>query len=202
MTNSAKEILKILSEKYDIQEYYNEPFQVLIGTILSHRTKDENTRVAWRRLFAKYKSPGELAEVSESEIQNLIKPCGFYRIKAKRIKTVAKMIKEKYKGVVPKDMKALLSLPGVGRKTANCVLAFGFLEPAIPVDTHVHRISNRIGLVSTNTPDETEEELKKLFPKRDWLLINGLLVKFGQEICRATKPRCEFCPVKSYCKRR
>ena len=177
-----------------------DPFKVLIATILSHRTRDEATKVAADNLFRVYDSARELAEADPMQIEQLIKPVGFYRVKAKRIVEVSKILCERFGGVVPDDFEALLSLPSVGRKTANCVLVYGFGKPALPVDTHVHRISNRLGLVSTKTPEETEEALKRVIDKKYWVKINDLLVKFGQQICRPIKPRCEVCTLKLFCR--
>jgi len=177
-----------------------DPFKVLIATILSHRTRDEATRVAADNLFRVYGSAKELAEADPKQIEQLIKPVGFYRVKARRIIEVSKIICERFGGVVPDDFEALTSLPSVGRKTANCVLVYGFGKPALPVDTHVHRISNRLGLVSTKTPEETEDALKRVIEKEYWVKINDLLVKFGQQICRPVKPRCEVCTLKPFCR--
>ncbi len=177
-----------------------DPFKVLIATILSQRTRDEATRVAADNLFRVYNRPKELAEADPKQIEQLIKPVGFYRVKAKRIIEVSKIICERFGGAVPDDFEALMSLPSVGRKTANCVLVYGFGKPALPVDTHVHRISNRLGLVSTKTPEETEEALKRVIDKKYWVKINDLLVKFGQQICRPIKPRCEVCTLKIFCR--
>jgi len=177
-----------------------DPFKVLIATILSHRTRDEATSVAADNLFKVYSSAKELAEADPKQIEQLIKSVGFYRVKAKRIVEVSKIICERFGGVVPDDFEALLSLPSVGRKTANCVLVYGFGKPALPVDTHVHRISNRLGLVSTKTPEETEDALKRVIDKEYWVRINDLLVKFGQQICRPVKPRCEVCTLKPFCR--
>jgi len=177
----------------------NDPFKVLIGTILSHRTKDEMTSKAAEHLFRRFKTPLDLAEASEEEVQKLIRPTGFYRIKAKRIKEVAKLILENFKGEVPQDIESLLSLPSVGHKTANCVLVYGFNIPAIPVDTHVHRISNRLNIVQTKTPEETEARLMEKANKKYWLSINDLLVRFGKTICKPINPRCVICNLRIYC---
>jgi endonuclease-3 len=133
-------------------------------------------------------------------VRELIKQTGFYKIKAKRIIGVADVIVEKYNGEVPDDLETLLRLPSVGRKTANCVLVYGFGVPAIPVDTHVHRISNRLGLVNTKTPEQTEDALKTVVPHKYWKDLNYLFVSFGQDICKPIKPRCEECPVRILCK--
>lgn len=177
-----------------------DPFEVLIYTIISQRTRDEQTHVAADSLLSVFPSAKDLAKANIGKIEKLIKPAGFYRVKARKIKEVCKIIQEKYNGKVPNDFELLMELPSVGRKTANCVLVFGFGKPAIPVDTHVHRISNRLGLVRTSKPEETEEELKKVLPKKYWLDINHMFVRFGQTICRPISPKCEECPVSGLCK--
>ncbi|MGH9933628.1 MAG: endonuclease III domain-containing protein [Nitrososphaerales archaeon] len=182
------------------EEESGDPLQILIGTILSARTRDENTTIAVRNLFTKYKTVEQLAKANTKEIQKLIKPTGFYRIKAKRIKDVANMLIEEYAGRVPDNIDELLSLPGVGRKTANCVLVYAFNKPAVPVDTHVHRISNRLGLVETKTPEQTELELTSKIDKKYWTKINDTFVMFGQNICRPVGPLCEPCLLKRSCK--
>ncbi|MGH9877458.1 MAG: endonuclease III domain-containing protein [Nitrososphaerales archaeon] len=182
------------------QEESGDPLQILIGTILSARTRDENTTVAVRNLFTKYKTAEQLANANTKQIEKLIKSTGFYRIKAKRIKDVANMLIEEYAGRVPDNIDELLSLPGVGRKTANCVLVYAFNKPAVPVDTHVHRISNRLGLVETKTPEQTELELTSKIDKKYWTKINDTFVMFGQNICRPVGPLCEPCLLKRSCK--
>ena len=176
-----------------------DPFRVLIATILSHRTKDPVTALASSRLFAKYPRPTQLAKANTRTIARLIKPVGFYNTKAKTVKRVARIILEKYKGEVPDDMEELLKLPSVGRKTANCVLVYGFKRPAIPVDTHVHRIFNRLGVVKAKTPEETEQELMRIVDRRDWLPLNEVFVKFGQLICKPIGPKCSICPLNDRC---
>ncbi|MBI4257953.1 MAG: endonuclease III [Thaumarchaeota archaeon] len=176
-----------------------DPFRILIGTILSHRTRDTNTTKACNQLFAIYDTPEKLAAADPSQLEPLIKPVGFYRVKSRRIKEVAELIVNRFGGKVPDTLEELLSLPAVGRKTANCVLVYGFNKPAIPVDTHVHRIMNRLGFVSTKTPEETEGALTKNVDKKYWLEINDLLVRFGQEICRPVNPRCKDCLLKEAC---
>jgi len=176
------------------------PFSILIGTILSARTKDENTAKVVKKLFSKYKSVHALAKAKVNDVEKLIKSIGFYHVKAKRIIKVASIISSQYKGKVPNDFDELLKLPGVGRKTANCVLVYAFDSPAIPVDTHVHRISNRLGLVNTKTPEETEFELMKKIPKKYWLEINDTFVMYGQNICKPISPQCSVCKIKSICK--
>ena len=176
------------------------PFSILIGTILSARTKDENTSVAVKKLFSKYKTARELAKANVSTVKKIIKPCGFYRVKARRIIKVASLIDSRYNGKVPDKLEELLKLPGVGRKTANCVLVYAFEKPAIPVDTHVHRICNRLGLVNTKTPEETEFELMKKIPKKDWIRNNDTFVMYGQNICRPISPKCAVCQIRKDCK--
>lgn len=175
------------------------PFKTLISTILSQRTRDENTEKVTKLLFAKYKTPKQIAKAPINDIEKLIKSSGFYRTKAKRIKEVAFIIHNQYKGKVPKDIDKLLEMPGVGRKTANCVLVYAFGKEAIPVDTHVHRIANRIGLVNAKTPEKTELELIKVIPKKYWLLVNELFVIHGKTICKPIKPNCKVCRIKKQC---
>ncbi|MGD8708638.1 MAG: endonuclease III [Nitrosopumilaceae archaeon] len=176
------------------------PFSILIGTILSARTKDESTTKVVKVLFSKYKNSKELANAKLKDVEKIIKSIGFYHVKAKRIIEVAKIIDSRYKGQVPDDLEKLVGLPGVGRKTANCVLVYAFDKPAIPVDIHVHRISNRLGLVDTKTPEETEMELMKKIPKKFWLEINDTFVMYGQNICKPISPMCEVCKIKNNCK--
>ena len=175
------------------------PLSILIGTILSARTRDENTSVVVKQLFIKYKSASSLAQAKLSDVEKIIKSTGFYHVKAKRIIEVASLIDSKYSGKVPDSLDELLKLPGVGRKTANCVLVYAFDKPAIPVDTHVHRISNRLGLVQTKTPEETEIELMKKIPKKYWLKINDTFVMYGQNICKPISPMCNVCQIKKEC---
>jgi endonuclease-3 len=175
------------------------PLSILIGTILSARTRDENTSTVVKKLFTKYKSASSLAQAKLSDVEKIIKSTGFYHVKAKRIIEVASLIDSKYSGKVPDSLDELLKLPGVGRKTANCVLVYAFDKPAIPVDTHVHRISNRLGLVQTKTPEETEFELMKKIPKKYWLKINDTFVMYGQNICKPISPMCDVCQIKKEC---
>ncbi len=176
-----------------------DPFRVLISTVLSHRTKDPTTAKASSRLFAKYRNARELSKGDSRTIARLIKPVGFYRTKARTVKRLAKIILESYDGRVPDQVEELLKLPSVGRKTANCVLVYGFKKPAIPVDTHVHRIFNRLGIVKTLTPDETEAGLVSTVARRDWLPLNEVFVKFGQTVCKPIGPKCPQCPLNDRC---
>ena len=175
------------------------PFSILIGTILSARTKDESTTKVVKELFKRYKDAKALANAKLKDVEKIIKPIGFYHVKAKRIIEVACIINSKYKGKVPDILDELVELPGVGRKTANCVLVYAFEKPAIPVDIHVHRISNRLGLVKTKTPEETEMELMEKIPKKFWLEINDTFVMYGQNICKPISPMCNVCKIKRSC---
>ena len=176
-----------------------DPFRVLIATVLSHRTKDPVTAMASSRLFARFRNAQQLAKADPRTISRLIKPVGFYRTKARTVKRLARIILKEYHGKVPDDIETLLTLPSVGRKTANCVLVYGFKRPAIPVDTHVHRIFNRLGVVETETPEETEEQLTRIVDRRDWLPLNEVFVKFGQLICKPIGPKCPTCPLTDRC---
>jgi len=175
------------------------PFRILIATILSARTKDENTTKAADKLFKLYGTPQKLAKAKVKDIEKIIKSVGFYHVKSKRIIEVANLILSKYNGKVPADIDKLVDLPGVGRKTANCVLVYAFEKPAIPVDTHVHRISNRLGLVDTKTPEETEMALREKIPKKYWLDINNTFVMYGQNICKPISPMCHVCKIRKTC---
>jgi endonuclease-3 len=195
------ELMRRLFELYPEDDTYGfqDPFFALISTVMSHRTRDDVTYPAARKLFEKFSTPEELVQADVNEIEALIKDVGFYRVKAGRIKEISRILLEKYDARVPDDMESLLELPGVGRKTANCVLAHAFFKDALAVDTHVHRISNRLGLVDTKVPEETETELKKIFPQRYWRHINLLLVKLGQNVCRPISPRCRACVLNDMC---
>ena len=180
------------------KEKYN-PFQILVATILSARTKDELTEDVSRKLFKKVKSPSDLLKLSEDELEKEIYPVGFYKTKARNLLKLAKILMKEYGGEVPNKFEELLKLPGVGRKTANIVLSYAFSKPAIAVDTHVHRIFNRWGFVSTKKPEETELILRKKLPKRLWIKVNKLLVTFGKSICKPINPLCENCPINKLC---
>ena len=184
----------------DLHDAQTGPFSILIGTILSARTKDEATTKAVKVMFKKYKNPKQLANAKVKDVEKIIKSIGFFRVKSKRIIEVAKIINTKYKGKVPDDLDTLVELPGVGRKTANCVLVYAFEKPAIPVDIHVHRISNRLGLVKTKDPEETEQELMKIIKKKYWIDINDTFVMYGQNICKPISPMCDVCKIKKSCK--
>jgi len=182
-----------------LRDHAENPFQVLVGTILSQRTRDANTDVASARLFARYPDAPSLARSRRSEVEALIRATGFYRVKARVVRAVANELLTRFGGAVPRTFEELTSLPGVGPKTANCVLVFGYGIPAIPVDTHVHRIANRLGIVRTRTPEETEAGLREWVAERFWIPLNPLLVQHGQNLCRPHRPLCPRCPVEDQC---
>lgn len=184
-----------LGAKYD-------PFKVLISTILSARAKDEVTEVLAEKLFLTYDTPEKLAATKPKDIIPIIKKIGFYNAKSKNIINASKMLLEKFDGRVPSTLEHLIELPGVGRKVANCVLVYAYKQDAIPVDIHVHRISNRLGWVKTKAPEDTEARLMKLVPKRHWQLINDTFVMHGKTICMPVSPFCSKCPIYSHCKRK
>ncbi|MGI0149641.1 MAG: endonuclease III domain-containing protein [Thermoplasmata archaeon] len=186
-------LAKIVAERED-------PFLVLISTILSQRTRDEMTERASRQLFAKYDTPRAMAGADQADLERLIKPVGFYRQKAVQIRKVSQVLLDEYGGRVPGTYDRLIELPQVGPKTANCVLVYGFGEPRIPTDTHVHRVSNRLGLVRTKTPEATEQRLMRTVPKEYWLHINELFIRFGKDICRPIGPRCTRCSFTTMCR--
>ena len=176
-----------------------DPFHVLIATILSQRTKDNNTRRASDALFSKYDSPEAITSADVDDISGLIRPAGFPMQKAKAIKETCKQLTERFGSEVPSNLEELLSLPMVGRKTAACVRSYAFGIPAVCVDTHVHRIMNLMGFVSTKTPEETEYELMEITPKERWSDINRYVVRHGQEVCLPNRPRCHNCSVYTAC---
>jgi len=183
----------------EIAERSNDPFKVLISCILSLRTKDATTAKASERLYKLADSPYDMIKLSTKRISMAIYPVGFYKTKSKRIKGICRLLIKRYGGKVPPDFDALLTFKGVGRKTANIVMVYGFHKHGIPVDTHVHRVSNRLGWVQTKTPEKTELALRVLVPKMYWMDLNNLLVQFGQNICRPINPKCSICPISKYC---
>jgi endonuclease-3 len=184
------------------ERYKQDPWAVLASTILSLRTKDAVTLVASRALLEKAPTPAALLPILEDEVARLIYPAGFYRTKAMNLKRIAAILVDRYNGAVPADMDALLELPGVGRKTANLVLIEAFDMDGICVDTHVHRICNRHGWVSTANPEQTELALRELLPKKHWKPINALLVRYGQGICQPVSPFCSRCIIPNGCEQR
>ncbi len=186
-----------------IEAQTHDPFCVLVGTILSARTKDQCTAGAVKRLFATAKgktfSPADLERLSQDEIEKLIYPVGFYRDKARHLKALPAVLDEKFGGKLPDTVEELCELPGVGRKTANLTVAIGFDLPAICVDVHVHRICNRLGLVETKTPFDTEMALRNILPVKYWKTWNSHLVSFGQTRCGPVRPKCDGCPIRRFC---
>jgi endonuclease III len=187
-------VTKVANERRD-------PFLVLVGCILSLRTKDEVTDVAAERLFRKARTPREILALPIKELERLIYPVGFYRTKARTVQGISQTIIETYNGKVPETMEDLLSLKGVGRKTANIVMTEGFNKAGIAVDTHVHRISNRLGAVNTRNPHETEDALRRALPRKYWRIYNMLLVTHGKRTCSPLSPFCGRCPIYAFCKR-
>jgi endonuclease-3 len=183
------------------EEKSRSPFRLLVACVISLRTKDEVTAESSQRLFSIAPNPDKLAELDVEIIAKAIYPAGFYNTKARQLKDIGRILRDEYGGKVPPDESPLLALPGVGRKTANLVLGLGFGIPAICVDTHVHRISNRLGLVITKTPEQTERALNEVLPRDLWVPINDLLVTFGQNRCHPTSPRCTECPLEDLCPR-
>ncbi len=180
---------------------WKSPFLVLISCILSLRTKDETTLPASERLFALADKPETMLKLSLAQIEKAVYPVGFYKTKARTIHGICRDILEKFGGKVPDDIDTLMTMKGVGRKTANLVLTEGFAKPAMCVDTHVHRISNRLGYVRTKNPEETEWALREKLPKKFWMQYNALLVTWGQNVCKPVSPLCSTCPVNRICQR-
>ena len=182
-----------------IAEKDSDPYRVLVSTVISLRTKDDVTMKASERLFAIAPDMETLASLDPETIGETIKPAGFYRRKSEQLKRIAEIIEEKWDGRVPDDMDALISLPGVGLKTASLVLNLGYGIDAVCVDCHVHEIVNRLGWVDTKTPEETEKELRRILPRRFWIPLNELLVRYGQKVCTPVSPFCSLCPESIRC---
>ena len=184
-----------------IETQTHDPFKVLVSTILSARTKDETTAAASRRLYRVVKNPGDLRRLEPRELEKLIFPVGFHHNKAIFLHQLPERLDVLFDGKIPDTVEELVLLPGVGRKTANLVVAVAFGKPAICVDVHVHRICNRLGYVRTTTPFDTEMALRKKLPKKYWITINSYLVSFGQHLCFPLNPRCDLCPIYECCNR-
>lgn len=191
----------VLPSVSDIARVNGSPYKILISTVISLRTKDKITLEASLRLFERAATPEQMIKVPEEEIQKLIYPAGFYKRKAAQIISISRILIDTYGGRVPKTAEELAALPGVGRKTANLTLGLGYGIPALCVDTHVHRIANRMGWVTTKTPDKTEEALCAVLPEKYWIEINELLVLYGQTICTPVSPKCSLCPFLDQCPR-
>ncbi len=177
-----------------------DPFKVLVSCILSLRTRDATTAKVSEDLYKTADTPGKIASINVKKLAAIIRPVNYYKTKAKRIKAISQRLVKEFRGKVPPDIDTLMTFKGVGRKTANIVVVYGFKKHGIPVDTHVHRVSNRLGWVETKTPEKTETELREILPKRYWIDLNDLFVQFGQNICMPRNPRCKICPIKKYCK--
>lgn len=208
MPADIEKIVLILKERYHnnssaLMDVSNarDPFKVLISCILSLRTKDEVTAQASERLFALAQTPAAMLNLTKEEIEAAIYPVGFYHRKAEQILEISRVLIGQYDSRVPDDLEELLKFKGVGRKTANIVITMGYKKLGVAVDTHVHRISNRLGLVTTKTPYQTEFALRELLPKKYWIIFNDLLVMHGQTICTPISPKCSICPITEYCKR-
>ncbi|MCP3980574.1 MAG: endonuclease III [bacterium] len=198
-------VMRRLVSRYEIDRFVREngpdPFRILVSCVISLRTKDEVTFPATERLFRRASEPQTMLRVREATIAKAIYPAGFYRRKAAQIRAMSRMLVDSFDGRVPDEIDELLKLPGVGRKTANLVVTLGFGKPGICVDTHVHRICNRLGWVETQHPDLTEDALRRVLPARHWIPINETLVRHGQECCTPLSPRCSACPVDADCRK-
>jgi endonuclease-3 len=205
--NTNIKIIEVLKEEYKDRltalddSSLKDPFQILISCLLSLRTRDETTIEASKRLFSIAKSPEEVLRLSKEDIEKAIYPVGFYRKKAETIYEISRRLVKEYNSSVPDTIDELLKFKGVGRKTANIVITHAYQKPGIAVDTHVHRISNRLGLVSTKNPEKTEFALKKVIPEEYWISLNSLFVIHGQTICTPLSPKCSKCVIRAYCKR-
>ncbi len=199
-------VLGRLSARYDINRFLDthgpDPFRILIGCVISLRTRDEVSFPATERLFDRAGNPRSMARLRPRTIEKLIYPAGFYRRKSEQIRRISRDLASHHGGTVPDEIDALLELPGVGRKTANLVVTLGFNKPGICVDIHVHRITNRLGWVRTSNPDQTEQALRNLLPRRHWIPINETLVRHGQQLCKPLSPLCSACPVAADCPRK
>jgi len=207
---SIHDVVRLLRKDLDAEklpivtalaERDSDPFALLISTLLSLRTKDEVTAEATTRLFRLAATPEEMLDLSEKEIIEAIYPVGFYRNKARTIHEACRVLIERFGSRVPDTIEELLTIQGVGRKTANLVVGLGYGKPSICVDTHVHRISNRLGYVRTKTPNETESALREKLPPRYWIPVNTLMVAFGRKTCRPVSPLCSACPIRPFCDR-
>ncbi len=195
-------VMRALKARYRAKAYSHKetPWRSLVFTVLSARSRDEQTEIAYRTLLTAYRSPQVLAEAAPREIEPYIKRIGLYRNKARNLVRLAQALVTQYRGRVPNDLNKLVALPGVGRKTANCVMIYAFRKPAMCVDTHVHRVTNRLGWVNTKTPEQTEFALRNVVPRRHWLDVNRVMVQFGRTICVGPRPKCWMCPVRGWCR--
>lgn len=197
-------IIALLKKYYPAEEFAKvnsrDPYKVLVSCILSLRTKDTVSYPASKRLFRLADTPKKMVKISKQHLESVIYPVGFYHTKAKNILDISKRLIYRYDSKVPNTINELLKFNGIGRKTANIVITYGYSIPGIAVDTHVHRISNRLGLVKTKTPEKTEFALRKIIPVKYWIILNELLVRHGQSICKPIRPLCDKCMIKKYCR--
>jgi endonuclease-3 len=199
--DQVRTVIHILAETYHGRGSVElgDPYKVLVATVISARTREEQTTAVSNRVFARYPGAFALAEATEQELYDLLEGSQYREVKAPRLIEMAKILVEKYGGQVPNNLDALLALPGVGRKTANCVLIYAFDIPALCVDVHMHRITNRLGWVHTRTPDQTEKALQKVIPRDLWTGVNRLFLQHGRAICTPGIPRCLVCPIRAFC---
>lgn len=197
----VRDVIRILADTYHGRGSVElgDPYKVLVATVISQRTREEQTTAVSERVFARYPDWEALAEADEEDLYQLLDGSQYRETKAPRMIAMAKMVVEKYGGRTPDTVEALLELPGVGRKTANCVLVYAFDIPALCVDIHMHRITNRLGWVHTKTPDSTERALEKVIPRDLWTGVNRLFLQHGRAICTPGVPRCLVCPIRAYC---
>ena len=211
MQENIKKIMEILKSKFPSHEKTTlnrmrldenrDAFKILISCLLSLRTQDKNTEKASNKLFTVATTPEAILALSDTELENLIFSSGHYKKKSRTLKHVSETILKEFNGRVPEEKEELMSIKGIGPKTANIVLAFAFGKDALPIDTHCHRIPNRLGWINTKTPEKTEKELEKILPKEYWKDFNAIFVQFGKEICITISPKCSVCPVRVYCPR-
>lgn len=203
-TREVTKVFSLLEKEHQptmlelLQSY--SPFQKVVATLLSSRTKDVTTIPIVKKLFQRYKTPEDFLRIPLPDLEKALYGIGFYRVKARHVKKLSRIILGQYAGKVPETFEDLTALPGVGRKTANCVLAYAFGKPAIAVDVHVHRIANRLGWVKTKTPEETEAALQEMVPKECWSDVNKLFVDHGQRVCVPIIPRCQHCVIREFCR--
>ncbi len=207
MQDKIIRIIKILAKRYPSHDKTTlnrmrdnpDAFKILISCLLSLRTQDKNTEIASKRLFAVATTPKKILALSNKKLEELIFSSGHYKKKTRTLKHVSKTLIEQFNNKVPDTKEELLSIKGIGPKTANIVLAFAFGKDALPIDTHCHRIPNRLGWVKTKKPEETEKKLEKLLPREYWKDFNAIFVQFGKDICVPISPKCSICPIERYC---
>ncbi|MEN7982253.1 MAG: endonuclease III [Nanoarchaeota archaeon] len=209
MNQTIPQVIKILSKKYSNKGVTTlnrmrtkpKPFEILISCLLSLRARDENTEKVSEKLFKIANTPEKIISLPMKKLEKIIFSSGHYRKKAKTLQHVSRVLIDKYNSKVPDTYEKLISIKGIGPKTANIVLAFAFGKLVLPIDTHCHRIPNRMGWIKTKTPEQTEKELTKILPKKYWREFNAIFVQFGRDICNPISPKCSICPIKKYCKK-